>query len=82
MPDGTVTATEANRQFSRLLREVEEGGRITITKAGRPVAVLVPADEDRHRASASALERFDSLAARGLAIGFTGGIDRDALHRR
>ncbi|HWK46494.1 MAG TPA: type II toxin-antitoxin system prevent-host-death family antitoxin [Stellaceae bacterium] len=50
MPDGTVNATEANRQFSRLLREVEDGGRITITKDRHPVAVLVPARNERRRA--------------------------------
>jgi prevent-host-death family protein len=82
MPDGTVTATEANRQFSRLLREVEEGGRITITKDGRPVAILVPVGDERQEALAAAVERFDALAARGLPLGILGGIDRDALHRR
>ncbi len=82
MPDGAVNATEANRQFSRLLREVENGGRITITKDGNPVAVLVPAGEERRRASAAALERFDAATSRGLTIGFTGGINRDELHRR
>jgi prevent-host-death family protein len=82
MPDGTVTATEANRQFSRLLRDVEDGGRITITKDGRAVAVLVPTGEENHRASASVLERFGTLSRQGLAIGFTGRLDRDELHRR
>ena len=82
MLDGTVNATEANRQFSRLLREVENGGRITITKDGTPVAVLVPAGEERRRASAAVLQRFEALSSIGLPIGFTGGIDRDELHRR
>jgi prevent-host-death family protein len=82
MSDGTVTATEANRQFSRLLREVEGGGRITITKDGRPVAVLVPVGDDRHEELAATLERFDALTDRGLPLDFAGGIDRDDLHRR
>jgi len=83
MPDGTVNTTEAKQQFSRLLREVEDGGRITITKDGRPVAVLVPVGQERRRASASVLERFEALSHRGLTISFTtGGIDRDELHRR
>lgn len=82
MPDGTVTATEANRQFSRLLREVEAGGRITITKDGRPVAVLVPVGDERHAALGAAVERFTALTARGLPLGYAGGIDRDDLHRR
>jgi len=82
MFDHTVSATEANRQFSRLLREVQDGGRITITKQGRPVPLLVPADAKRRRASASVLERFDKLSAEGLLIEYQGTLDRDELHRR
>ena len=37
-----IHATEANRQFSRMLREVGEGQSYTITSHGRPVAKLVP----------------------------------------
>jgi len=40
----TVSAAEANRSFSRLLREVREtGAKAVITAHGRPVAMLVPA---------------------------------------
>lgn len=38
----TVTATEASRGFSRLLDGVARGERVTITRAGRPVATVVP----------------------------------------
>jgi prevent-host-death family protein len=38
----TVGAYEAKTHLPRLLDEVERGERITITKHGRPVAVLVP----------------------------------------
>lgn len=38
----SVGAYEAKTHLPRLLDEVEKGGRITITKHGRPVAVLVP----------------------------------------
>lgn len=40
----TVGAYEAKTHLPRLLDEVEKGERITITKHGRPVAVLVPPD--------------------------------------
>lgn len=40
----TIGAYEAKTHLPRLLDEVEKGERITITKHGRPVAVLVPAD--------------------------------------
>jgi prevent-host-death family protein len=44
--DETITAAEANRSFSRLLRGVREGRRYLVTSHGQPVARLVPADED------------------------------------
>lgn len=37
----TVSFTEARRDLSALLREVESGGEIVITRGGRPVARLV-----------------------------------------
>jgi prevent-host-death family protein len=37
-----VSAAEANRQFSRILRAVEAGETVTITSHGRPVARLCP----------------------------------------
>lgn len=39
----TVGAYEAKGHFSKLLERVAKGERITITKRGKPVAVLVPA---------------------------------------
>lgn len=38
----TVGSYEAKTHLPRLLDEVEKGERITITKHGRPVAVLIP----------------------------------------
>jgi prevent-host-death family protein len=41
----TISAAEANRQFSRVLREVrEEGASYTVTSHGEPVAQIVPAN--------------------------------------
>ena len=42
----TISATEANRSFSKLLREVERGKRVEITSHGRRVAVLSPAGQE------------------------------------
>lgn len=39
----TVNIHEAKTHLSRLLAEVENGGEVTIARAGRPVARLVPA---------------------------------------
>jgi prevent-host-death family protein len=39
----TISAAEANRSFSRLLRGVQEGRSYVVTAHGRPIARLVPA---------------------------------------
>lgn len=44
--DETITAAEANRSFSRLLRGVQQGQSYLVTSHGRPVARIVPPDED------------------------------------
>ena len=44
MKTRTVTATEANRSFSKLLRAVEHGERVEITSHGRRVAVIAPVE--------------------------------------
>ncbi len=46
MPE-TVTATQANRQFSELLRKVEAGESVTIMRRGRPVAVIEPVTPEK-----------------------------------
>jgi prevent-host-death family protein len=40
--DGTITAREANQNFSRILGEVAAGRSFVITRHGVPVARLVP----------------------------------------
>lgn len=42
MPDPTVNIHFAKTHLSRLLERVQAGERITIAKAGTPVALLVP----------------------------------------
>ncbi len=41
----SVTAAEANREFSALLRRVRAGESIVVTSHGRPVAKIVPLSE-------------------------------------
>ena len=38
----TITATEANRRFSELVREVGAGKTFIVTSHGRPVMRLIP----------------------------------------
>jgi prevent-host-death family protein len=39
----TVSATEANRKFAELLREVRKGNRVSVTSHGDVVATIEPA---------------------------------------
>lgn len=58
----SVSAAEANRRFSELLRGVREGRTFTVTSHGRPVARLVPAtadERDADRARAALLSRLE-----------------------
>lgn len=41
----SVSAADANRHFSALLREVARGTRITVTSRGKPVATIAAVDE-------------------------------------
>jgi len=40
--DKPIAAAEANRQFSRILRDVRAGDSYVVTARGRPVARIVP----------------------------------------
>ncbi len=43
----TVSLTTANQDFSKLIREVERGEELVITRRGLPVARLLPHRGDR-----------------------------------
>ena len=42
----SVSAADANRKFSELLRGVRKGRSYIVTSHGEPVAKLVPAEQD------------------------------------
>ena len=69
----TVTATEANRSFSRLLDAVKRGARIAITSHGRTVAVVSPpesaAEEKARRAAAYAELKRHWAGLRPVTVG-------------
>lgn len=44
----TVSAAEANRSFSKLLRAVKEGANVTVTSHGEPIAEIVPISRSKH----------------------------------
>ena len=44
--DKAVSAADANRRFSELLRTVKKGRSVIVTSHGKPVAKLTPVVED------------------------------------
>lgn len=49
MPQSTINIHAAKTQLSQLLARVEKGERITIARAGQPVAQLIPAPKSKRR---------------------------------
>ncbi len=43
----TVSLMTANQEFSRLIKEVEHGEAVLITRRGRPIAKLAPHGTDK-----------------------------------
>ena len=75
----TVTASEANRQFSELLKEVRKGETFLVTSHGEPVAELRPpsekTDAEKQAGWRALLARLDTLEPMNL-----GGWTRDELY--
>lgn len=77
----TVTAKEANQNFSRILADASAGETITITRRGQVAARLVPPDPDteeldrQHAARVALVER-----ARKRPVVITGPWTRDELY--
>lgn len=59
-----VTASEANRQFSKLLREVKEGNSIIVTNHGEAVAKVIPLDAAKDREAAAKDKAWRALLKR------------------
>ena len=61
----TITAAEANRQFSALLRRVARGETLTVTSHGKPVATISPphftADTAREQARERLMQHLQSV---------------------
>jgi prevent-host-death family protein len=80
----SVSAREANQQFSRILRDVEAGAEILVTRRGQPVARIVPASPpSRERRltpeQEAALERTRQRLEKGWDLG-GGKFSRDELY--
>ena len=79
----TVSLMTANQEFSRLIREVEHGEGILITRRGRPIAKLVPhkADKTADPEWTAAYERMMAQLDEGVSLGGL-KITRDELYDR
>jgi antitoxin (DNA-binding transcriptional repressor) of toxin-antitoxin stability system len=71
-----MTVSEARAALPELLSRVEEGEEVTITRHGRPVAVLIRPDVLRGRRAGAVLddaERIHELLAGAAAAGLPAG---------
>lgn len=65
-----ISAADANRKFSQLLREVREGRSYVVTSHGRPVARIAPVTEQADgRAKAALLAHLEARPVRRRPIG-------------
>lgn len=62
----TVGAFEAKTHFSQLLKEVEKGNIVHVTRRGKPIALISPEGFGREETGQNALER---IANRRKIIG-------------
>ena len=78
--DQPVSASDANRSFSQILRDVRAGQPFVVTVHGKPVARIVPCTEaadDRNAARAALLERLASQPVTDVGLW-----SRDELYER
>lgn len=83
MPMRTVSVAEARNRLTELLREVEQGAPVAISRRGRGVAVLIAeGDYERLRSAAGGAD-FSAWLANWRARAGTGfdGISPDELAR-
>lgn len=65
----SVGAFQAKTQLSQLLDQVEKGEAVTITRHGRPVAVLAPIEDSRRKKSGKQWLREVKKLRKGIALG-------------
>ena len=75
-----VSAADANREFSKLLRQVRDGETVTVTSHGEPVAVISPVGDvtppGQESAKQALLARLRSQTPAGITW------TRDELYER
>lgn len=74
----SVSAADANRRFSELLRTVKKGRSVVVTSHGKPVAKISPVVEDNRAAEGARSALFARL--RRERVVNAGGWTRDDLY--
>lgn len=74
-----ITATEANRDFSKLLEQVENGDTVNISKHGKIVASIIPATRTLQDMERAKQEHLALLRSRTPIPGLQRGT-RDELY--
>ncbi|GHU37173.1 antitoxin [Betaproteobacteria bacterium] len=65
----TISASDANRYFSNLLRDVVAGETVTVLSHGKPIAMIAPVHSDvdeREEAKRQLLARLNQQPALGV----------------
>ena len=78
----TVSLREANKDFSKLIQEIERrGDSFVITRHGCPVARLIPHVADKHADPdwVAAFDQMRALHAKGIDLGGL-KVDRETIH--
>jgi prevent-host-death family protein len=78
--DKSVSAADANREFSRLLQQVKKGASFVVTSHGKPVARITPIDQHNRVAERARKVLFASLEA--APIRKIGRWTREELYER
>lgn len=65
--DKAISAADANRKFSEVLREVKSGKTYVVTSHGRPVARISPVGEGRSAGLSARRSLFQRLRAEPTA---------------
>jgi prevent-host-death family protein len=79
----SVSAREANQYFSRILRDVEAGAEIVVTRRGQPVARIVPTRSSSERRLTAEQETTHARSMERLRKGWARGggkFSRDKLY--
>ncbi len=66
-----VPTTEVKSRFAEFLREIEQGERLAISRHGKVIAYLVPAEDAQRAACRDGVDRFLAAARRWRSAGFT-----------